>query len=85
MLDTINLYSHIREIQWRLIYSVVSYLLIALIIYVYIEPVLYISVQPIFKVESQIVLIYTHAGEAFFSYLKLALYTSMILVGPFVI
>lgn len=85
MLHTINIYSHIEEIKWRTIYSLVSYLFLTFILYIYIEPVLYLSVQPIFKDESQIVLIYTHAGEAFFSYLKLALYTSLILVGPFII
>jgi len=82
----LKLLSHIAELRKRLIQVVIAFLLVVVIAYLYAGDIYQFLLQPLKQAstynELNRRLIYTSLGEAFFTYLKLALCTALYICLP---
>lgn len=77
---------HHRELQRRLVASIVAVLLATVVAYLFIEPIAGLCVRPLFTASPHIhSLVYTNLPEAFITYLKLALLVGLAVSYPFVL
>lgn len=80
-----SLVAHFRELKTRLIYSLVFFFLSFILAYYFVEQLYIFLLKPLsMQLDlSNRYLIYTNLAEVFFSYLKLAYYSALILTIPF--
>lgn len=81
------MFNYFFEIKNRLIYILLTFLIIAFISFLYKESLLYFIVKSsIFKVKNELpFFIYTNLTEVFITYIKLSLLTGLYLTIPFLI
>ena len=81
------LVDHLVELRTRLVYSVVAFLAAFVLCYVYSQQIFAFLVQPLADIlhnETGRRLIYTDLTEAFFTYLKVALFVALLVSFPVV-
>ncbi len=80
-----TLTSHFNELKIRLIYSIVVFFFCFIIAYIYAEEIYRFLLLPLVKQwnSQDKHMIYTNLAEIFFSYLKLAYYTALLITIPF--
>jgi sec-independent protein translocase protein TatC len=76
---------HLKEIKFRVFYIILSYLLTFIINYLYHEELLIILNKPLIKSKIIDHFIYTNITEAFFSYLKLVTFISILFIIPIIL
>ena len=81
----LNIYYHIYEFLFKIRYLTISFTFIFCISYIYSEQLIYINTKPIFEIYPLNYLIYTNITEVFFTYIKVALLTSVLLIIPLLI
>ena len=82
-----TLTAHFNELKIRLIYSIIIFLFCFLVAYSFSEEIYRFLLLPLTKqwVSKDKHMIYTNLAEIFFSYLKLAYYTALLITIPFFI
>jgi sec-independent protein translocase protein TatC len=88
MTDQSSFMEHVTELRNRLIYCVVALLIASIGAYIYVEDIYGFLVKPLADAmhegDSQR-LIYTNLTEAFFTYMKVSLFTGAFITFPFIL
>ncbi|WP_206425209.1 twin-arginine translocase subunit TatC [Rickettsiales endosymbiont of Stachyamoeba lipophora] len=78
----LTLTEHLIELRNRLIFAGVSFLLVFGVSYYFAENIYAFLVEPLIVITQNSKMIYTGLGEAFFTYLKLASFASILVTMP---
>jgi sec-independent protein translocase protein TatC len=80
-----NFKEHILELRNRLIIILIFFIIITFVGYGFSEKIYYFLLIPLKQLDSNLQLVYTGLTEAFFTYLKLAVFFAFTLTAPFIL
>ena len=88
-MNNLIILNHLRELKFRLLYVLISFILTLIILYIFSFEIIYISVKPLLGIldisREGNTLIYTDITEVFFSFFKMTFIISFLISLPFLI